>query len=233
MAPNIYFLGHAGVVNFGGLRIAGLSGIHSPHDYAKGNPTPFGCLTAPGHFETPPFNSSSVRSVYHTREEDVYKLSLLTGRIDMFLSHDWPAGIAHFGDLNRLLRTKPGLKSDVFIIVIYLICQIMRNDLGHPHAMDLLRRLQPSYWFAAHHHIKFPAIVPHGNGKVTKFLALDKLIPGRDFMQFLEIDCNPGPLCFDREWLSIVSAIDPFLTYSHSRFVPPSLEVASSYDYLN
>ena len=35
MAPNIYYLGHAGVVNFGGLRIGGLSGIFMEHNYSR------------------------------------------------------------------------------------------------------------------------------------------------------------------------------------------------------
>ena len=36
MAPNIYYLGHAGVVNFAGLRIAGISGIFQQKDAMKG-----------------------------------------------------------------------------------------------------------------------------------------------------------------------------------------------------
>ncbi len=32
-APNIYYLGHAGAINFGGARIAGLSGIYNAKHY--------------------------------------------------------------------------------------------------------------------------------------------------------------------------------------------------------
>ena len=35
VAPNIYYLGAAGVVNFGGVRIAGLSGIFNPRHYKQ------------------------------------------------------------------------------------------------------------------------------------------------------------------------------------------------------
>jgi lariat debranching enzyme len=37
LAPNIYYLGAAGVVNFGGLRIGGCSGIHKSGDYVRGH----------------------------------------------------------------------------------------------------------------------------------------------------------------------------------------------------
>jgi predicted phosphodiesterase len=41
MAPNIYYMGTAGVVRFGGIRIGGMSGIYSKYDYELGH---FGML---------------------------------------------------------------------------------------------------------------------------------------------------------------------------------------------
>ena len=61
-APNIYYMGAAGVVNFGGLRIGGLSGIFNERDYAS------------GHHEVPPYDRSSIRSAYHVRDLEVYRL---------------------------------------------------------------------------------------------------------------------------------------------------------------
>ncbi|KAG8934920.1 lariat debranching enzyme, partial [Tulasnella sp. 418] len=62
LAPNIYYLGAAGVVQFNGLRIAGASGIYKSHDYRL------------GLYEKIPYDRSSVRSIYHVRQYDVAKL---------------------------------------------------------------------------------------------------------------------------------------------------------------
>lgn len=35
VAPNIYYLGHAGVIKFGGIRIGGLSGIFNGGHYKQ------------------------------------------------------------------------------------------------------------------------------------------------------------------------------------------------------
>ncbi|XP_052881463.1 lariat debranching enzyme-like isoform X2 [Gossypium arboreum] len=50
----------------------------------------------------------------------------------------------------------------------------------------LLKKLKPSYWFSAHLHCKFTALVEHEEGgRVTKFFALDKWLPGHKFLQDL------------------------------------------------
>ncbi len=120
VAPNIYFMGMSGVVNFGGLRIGGLSGIYKKWDYKRGKPhflntvnTIYINMLTLGHYERAPYNGESLRSVYHVRELEVFKLQQLSRPIDVFLSHDWPQGIAHYGDMRQLLRIKPFLAKEV------------------------------------------------------------------------------------------------------------------------
>ena len=99
--------------------------------------------------------------------------------IDIIMSHDWPRGIYHYGNRDDLLRQKPFFRAEV-----------EENVLGSKPGEDLLTLLKPRYWFAAHMHVKFSAMVAHDveGEKVTRFLALDKCLPGRDFLQFLDIE---------------------------------------------
>ncbi|KAJ9674110.1 hypothetical protein PVL29_023578 [Vitis rotundifolia] len=182
-APNIYFLGFAGVVKFGNIRIGGLSGIYNERHYHL------------GHYERPPYNERDIRSVYHVREYDVHKLMQVEEPIDIFLSHDWPCGITDHGNWKELVRYKPFFEKE-----------IQERTLGSKAAAELLEKLKPSYWFSAHLHCKFAALVQHAEvGQVTKFLALDKCLPGRKFLQIVEIETVPGPyeIQYDEEWLAI------------------------------
>lgn len=202
-APQIFYLGCAGVIRFGGLRIGGLSGIFKPRDYHS------------GHHERPPYNDSELRSIYHVREYDVVKLLQIEEPLDIFISHDWPRGIAKFGDVGRLLKHKPFLEQEV-----------MNGSLGSKPGELLLQKLKPSYWFAAHLHTKFAGLVQHSGGKVTKFLALDKCLPKRDFLQVIDIavDDNTPEFRYDEEWLAISRAYNPFLPLSSKCLVMPRSE---------
>ncbi|KAH7107032.1 DBR1-domain-containing protein [Auriculariales sp. MPI-PUGE-AT-0066] len=164
LAPNIYYLGAAGCVQVNGLRIAGSSGIYNEPHYRS------------GHYETVPYNSGSLRSAYHTREYDVLKLSMLT-RPDIFLSHDWPQGIAHHGNLQGLLRKKSFFKAD-----------IDSGRLGSPPMMSLLRKLQPKFWFASHLHVKFEATVNHAASQGAS-------LP--DLVQQAAVEANPDEIVLD------------------------------------
>ena len=149
-APNIYFLGFAGCVKFGGIRIAGLSGIYKQGDYYK------------GHDERLPYTDGSMRSMYHIRDFEVNRLMQITEPVDIMLSHDWPRNIAKHGNTAALISRKPFLKEE-----------IETETLGSAPGEQLLHTLQPSYWFSAHLHTKFAAVVQHPGGDLTtKFLAL-------------------------------------------------------------
>ncbi|XP_066541930.1 lariat debranching enzyme [Hoplias malabaricus] len=206
VAPNIYYLGYAGVVRYKGIRIGGLSGIFKSHDYRK------------GHYEFPPYSQETLRSVYHIRNSDVFKLKQIRMPVDVFMTHDWPRGIYNFGCTDELLRKKRFLREEV-----------ESGSLGSPAAAELLHHLQPSYWFAAHLHVKFAALVQHeakGNTtpKTTKFLSLDKCLPYRDFLQIVEIPDRPGSsdqLEYDPEWLAILKATDQIQKPSPSIWYPP------------
>ncbi|XP_074563171.1 lariat debranching enzyme [Curcuma longa] len=182
-APNIYFLGYSGVIKFGNIRIGGLSGIYKSGHYHL------------GHFERPPYNDRDLRSVYHIREYDVMKLKQIKDPIDVFISHDWPVGIYEYGNLKSLVQHKPFFKEE-----------IQKRTLGSMPAAELLSQLKPQYWFSAHLHCKFSAVVKHKeDGSITKFLALDKCLPGRSFLQIIDINSNSGPheIHYDDEWLAI------------------------------
>ena len=70
--------------------------------------------------------------------------------MDIFLSHDWPRGIYNHGDVQGLLRKKSFFQDE-----------IEKGILGSPAAETLLYHLKPAYWFAAHLHVKFAALVQH------------------------------------------------------------------------
>ncbi|GBE82954.1 Lariat debranching enzyme [Sparassis crispa] len=282
LAPNIYFLGHAGCVQVNGVRIAGASGIFKPQDFRQ------------GHWERVPYNHGSMRSIYHIREFNVRKLSLLSSPT-IFLSHDWPQSIEHHGNLPELLRRKPYFRED-----------IKKGALGSPPMMGLLHTLQPEWWFAAHLHCRFEARVVHetasgasigtsavdknpdeiaieddddddekagtteaeaevspiNNGDVaaaprnsdeivlddeeedivapppaplppaeTKFLALDKCLPRRQFLEIVDVPVpasftppsnSSGPvLAYDAEWLAITRAFHPYMSVNRSQIPFP------------
>ncbi|KXS19892.1 DBR1-domain-containing protein [Gonapodya prolifera JEL478] len=268
VAPNIYFLGFAGVVNFGGIRIGGVSGIFKQNHFNL------------GHFERQPYGESDQRSIYHVRKYNVFRLMQIQSSLDIFLSHDWPRGMSGFGNTKRLVTRRP-----------FFAEEVRTNTLGSPPAEALLKKLRPSYWFSAHLHVKYAALYPHHEAadtlsaetlvttqasatnpdaidigldedddddvrsdkeeeatvkaqasdtqgalgsstsvpdvdvsnpavKVTRFLALDKCLPGRDFLQVIDVPSDnnlPKDFYYDEEWLAIMRSCNEYLSLSRDQ----------------
>lgn len=188
----------------------------------------------------------------------------------MFLSHDWPQHIEQHGDFNALMKIKPFWKDD-----------IAHGNFGSPPLMGLLQTLRPPWWFAAHMHVRFKAVVEHPpppiltvdnpeeiaidfdddlevtpiprsnpdeimlddeevdvvappplppptQAQTTTFLALDKCLPKRKFLEVVDIDTPelliPGQepvFTYDLEWLAINRAFASWFSQTkHQRSFP-------------
>jgi len=157
VAPRIYYMGYCSVVRFSNIRIGGVSGIYKDYAYHFGRVCPslfcfffrlalmmslsrllfccrcfLVCDFVAGHWETPPYDKESLRSVYHVREFEIFKMLQITNPIDIIVSHDWPRGIWNHGDKEELLRKKGFLRDEVvlglflqvvdYIIAVYAFC---------------------------------------------------------------------------------------------------------------
>jgi lariat debranching enzyme len=166
VAPNIYYLGAANVIRCGPLRIAGLSGIWKGYDYRK------------PHFERLPYNNDDVQSFYHVRELDVRKLLQIRTQVDLGLSHDWPNRVELSGDYETLFAKKRGFREDSD-----------NGRLGSIAARFVLDRLRPAFWFSAHLHVKYNAVVQHGDN-----LQAESLGPARHIATSQRVPSNTSTL---------------------------------------
>ncbi|KAG6829778.1 hypothetical protein H0H87_010293 [Tephrocybe sp. NHM501043] len=152
------------------------------------------------------------------------------------MSHDWPNEIEHYGDIDGFLKGNTHLRGPV-----------KARTLGAPPLMDLLKSLKPNWWFSAHMHTRFVASVSHEGSVntmvepiipasapplVTKFLALDKCLPGRQFLEVLDIPCpefdkektatlsTQPTISFDPAWLAITRAFHPYFSRAPTQDFP-------------
>lgn len=75
-----------------------MSGIYKGQDYLQ------------GHWECLPYSGKSLRTVYHIRSLEVFRLSQIKEKLHVMLSHDWPRGITDYGNTENLLRRKSFLR---------------------------------------------------------------------------------------------------------------------------
>jgi lariat debranching enzyme len=144
-----------------------------------------------------PYDNSSMRSIYHIREYNIRRLSLVRTPFpiimssflpvfqlsspQIFLSHDWPQSIEQHGDLQGLLNRKPFFRSD-----------IQTGKLGSPPLMGLLRTLRPNWWFSAHLHVRFQATVVHDGRPPGSSHQIATPVPNPDEIMIDDDDIENG-----------------------------------------
>lgn len=191
VSRDIYYMGYSNVLWYRGIRIGSLSGIWKQWDFNKERMSWKSIEESQAWF-------SKVRELYHVRNSDMLPLFMMDGqeRLDIMLSHDWPDGVVYHGDTRGLLRRKPFFERDV---------QMRR--LGNPKSWQLLRQLKPKWWLSAHLHVRYEATINHNKRKknedeleldlfsedervepTTRFLALDKCLPRRDWLEIIEVE---------------------------------------------
>lgn len=225
VAPNIYYMGYVGCIKLGNLTIGGISGIFGPRDYMK------------GRFEEPPYEPDTLRSVYHIRKLDINRLCMLPKlnadkKIDIFLSHDWPTKVVSLAsqgeDVHGLLRKKPFFMQDIqterlgckplnevlstlrpkywFAAHLHVkYATIVRHNSDtfqkDPDEINLLEDNSDDEETKKRHKTS-------SSNDTTRFLCLDKIIPGRDFFQVISIpeEAKDAKLYYDLDWLAIIKA---------------------------
>lgn len=271
VAPNIYYTGFVNILRFGDMKCGALGGIFHSRDYFL------------GQFESCPLHEDTMRSLYHTRHFDTWRLLQSPCALDCIVTHDWPNIAAKQGDVDQLQNYKK-----------HFIPDIQADQLGSPFHSALLLYLKPLYWFSAHLHCKYVATFEHANIKshvsdflnsstiqkhfamctsqnnyntayhvnanaspfispfhnpTTYFLALDKILPHKNFMQVISHPIeNTSPLqvtddssndvtsnnsnifSYDANWLSILRTTQQFTPRTaHNTFkVPPTVSTLAN-----
>jgi lariat debranching enzyme len=166
------------------------------------------------------------------------------------LTYDWPSQIYEIpGSIDYLLKKKPSLKDE-----------IKKNSLGSPMYKLLLKRLRPKYWFSSHLDLRFQTIYVHQETdnnlnnldrstfketneklddkkkpEITHFLALDKCMPKRKYLEILNVKSDHYDLSgleYDLEWLSILKATDEYVSIQEHPFkLLPQPYLKVNYDF--
>ena len=224
VAPNIYFMGSSNVIRYKGLTIGGLSGIYKEMDFDRGytERVPFdrsrmdsGYVTSFHYRRLEIFKLLSYPSkvdvmVTHDWPSRIYQY----GDTAQLLRRK-----PHFQSFSCVHLTCRDEVNDMCLGSSPLMSVLDELKVS----FSLSHDKQPAYWFSAHLHVKFAAIYPHFHSKspahpqsaetepenetayshghppaaadgTTRFLARDKCVRGRDYMQVVSLEVDSSCL---------------------------------------
>ncbi len=145
LAPNVHYLGRAGLKELHGLRVGYLSGIHAPRFYEQPLKRPRSLDTAKqaGYFRAP----------------EVEKVAALRD-LDLLLVHEWPRGLPQRAQEQGELP--PGRTLPFYW-------------LGNPITRRLVETVHPKWLLCGHSHRAFAATLGTSGGRaLTRVACLDQ-----------------------------------------------------------
>lgn len=217
VSPNIYYMGYSNVVWFKGVRIGGLSGIYKRWDFDTTRPS-WDKMEAQQWDNNLEYSRVNIKSLYHVRHRDVLPLYMMNNKnpIDIMISHDWPDGVPYHGDVDKLLHLKPFFRKDInnhelgSPVNWELLCRLKPKWWLSAH-------LHVKYRATIKHNTSDNSNkssdanrdeieldlsddeeninidrqdVESQQNETTEFLALDKCMPGKQWLDVIEIEPN-------------------------------------------
>lgn len=179
VAEEIRYLGRAGEAEIDGIRLAYLSGIHSPRVFDD-----------PDARRRLDWHRARAKEkkipTYFTREE-IERLDGLE-RADLLLLHDWPTQMIRAADLGDPPDPRFRETARRFAAA------------GDRHVRALMERLRPAYALCGHMHAALFGTVPRGEGGVTRILGLDQVTGEGACVAILRLepDGSAGAAAYDR-----------------------------------
>lgn len=146
LAPNVHYLGRAGVKTVAGLRVAYLSGIYAPTRYDRPR--------------LPADRPETTRQAGYFRAAEVTQARAVTAA-DILLIHEWPRGIA-------------GRESAVAQVGARGIRPSHWAQVGNPYAAALVTTLRPPWVLCGHLHVPHTVSLEWDDGRMTRVACLDQ-----------------------------------------------------------
>ncbi|KAI9620426.1 hypothetical protein H4Q26_013638 [Puccinia striiformis f. sp. tritici PST-130] len=175
-----------------------------------------------GHHERLPYDNGTIRSIYHVREYDVFRLAQLpiASSSDIFISHDWPVGIEQYGNTAQLLRANHFSKMKLFrtrlVHLLLCICSKPLNlIIGSLHTYTSNFRLVLSWPASTDHH----SVPSESVALNPDELKMDLNDDDEDEQQHLPVSLNPPVI--NPDMIAIDDSDDEDGQKASSTSIPP------------
>lgn len=164
LIKNCHYFGRTGSADIGGLRVAGISGIHSENHYQELRPP------------AAEIDRHANKLYTYFNEHDIAKM-LEYGQPDILLMHDWPAGIIAEADQHLFVKE---LGSGRFATI------------GSSVLRDLVDLLQPRLVLCGHMHRAYRATLSYADGTTGHVCCLPEIAAGIEAVAVFEVKGDGG-----------------------------------------